>query len=122
MRCNTSLSIIMVIFTLFYCLAVSTVSVFGTSANQDLSLTEKELRALTELKNSVMPKLENEKDYTRTDIYLIRWLRAKNLNVKAAEDMLMEVINLNLKHSDFRLDFTNKYSHPTPEPNVPEEV
>lgn len=31
----------------------------------------------------------------KTDVYLIRWLRAKNLNIKQAENMLMEVRIMN---------------------------
>jgi hypothetical protein len=34
-----------------------------------------------------MPRLD--KDYQKSDIYLIRWLRAKNFNIRAAEEMLI---------------------------------
>ncbi len=34
-----------------------------------------------------MPRLD--KDYQKSDIYLIRWLRAKNFNIRAAEEMLV---------------------------------
>lgn len=44
-----------------------------------------------QFKKAVLPKLEKEHAYMRSDIYLIRWLRAKNLNLRQAENMLMEV-------------------------------
>ncbi|OXA52221.1 Patellin-2 [Folsomia candida] len=59
----------------------------GVSLNQDLTLTKSQKEALDKFKANVLPKLT--KDYQKSDIYLIRWLRAKNFNVRAAEEMLM---------------------------------
>ncbi|CAL8079960.1 unnamed protein product [Orchesella dallaii] len=73
-----------------YYVSVNTISVVGISAAQDLTLTPKELQALTKFREMVKPRLENEHDYMKSDIYLIRWLRAKNLNLRQAENMLME--------------------------------
>lgn len=39
----------------------------------------------------VMPRMENESDYMKTDFYLMRWLRAKNFHLQQADSLLMEV-------------------------------
>jgi hypothetical protein len=69
---------------------VSTVQVLSISAEQDLTLTRNELEALSQFKKMILPRLAKEHDYMKTDIYLIRWLRAKNLNLRQAENMLIE--------------------------------
>jgi len=58
----------------------------GVKLDQDLTLTRSQYEALEKFKENVIPRLE--KDYQKTDIYLIRWLRARNFNVRQAEEML----------------------------------
>ncbi|ODM97022.1 SEC14-like protein 2 [Orchesella cincta] len=60
----------------------------GVSVEEDLTLTYKEKMALDKFKEQMLPHLPHE--YMKQDIYLIRWLRARNLNQKQAEEMLLE--------------------------------
>ncbi|ODN03993.1 SEC14-like protein 2 [Orchesella cincta] len=60
----------------------------SVTTEQDLTLTAKEKRALDQLKERVAPIVPHE--YMKQDIYLIRWLRARNLDVNQAETMLLE--------------------------------
>lgn len=72
-------------------LSVVTYGVHGISAAEDLTLTAKEAQALFQFRKNVLPRLEKEHDYMKTDIYLVRWLRAKSFNLRLAENMLIEV-------------------------------
>lgn len=74
----------------FSYLSFNILVVRGKSAEEDLRLTAKEYQALAQFKDVMKNRLEKEHDYMKSDIYLIRWLRAKNLNIRQAEIMLME--------------------------------
>jgi hypothetical protein len=60
----------------------------GASVKDDITLTRKQKVILDEFKEILKGKLPQE--YMYEDIYLIRWLRAKNFRVKEAEAMLMQ--------------------------------
>ncbi|CAL8099399.1 unnamed protein product [Orchesella dallaii] len=47
-------------------------------------------KLLLQFKASVIPKLPH--DYMKSDVYLIRWLRARNFNAKKAEELILENI------------------------------
>jgi hypothetical protein len=59
----------------------------------DLSITYNQKVALDKFKELVGPRLPH--DYMSEDIYLIRWLRAKNFDIPAAEKMLKTVLIYN---------------------------
>jgi len=61
---------------------------FGVSLQEDLALTKKQKLALDEFKGMMKGRLPLE--YQNEDIYLIRWLRAKNFRLREAESMLMQ--------------------------------
>jgi len=60
---------------------------YGVSLNEDLTLSKSQKEALDKFKARVSSRVE--KDYQKSDIYLIRWLRARNFDVRAAEEMLI---------------------------------
>jgi len=55
---------------------------------EDLTITYKEKVALEKFRELVKTHLKD--DYMRQDIYLIRWLRAANLDLKLAEQKLLD--------------------------------
>ncbi|CAL8085636.1 unnamed protein product [Orchesella dallaii] len=59
-----------------------------TAFEKDLSLSYSEKVTLDRFKERVAHKLPH--DYMADDIYLVRWLRAKNFNIEQAEQMLNE--------------------------------
>jgi len=63
----------------------------GVSLQQDLALTSKQKAVLEEFKTILKGKLPH--DYMEEDLYLIRWLRAKNFKLKDAEAMLTQNMN-----------------------------
>jgi len=67
-------------------LAALLIETNAVSLSQDLTLTKSQKAALDKFKANVLPKLTQ--DYQKSDLYLIRWLRAKNFNIKDAEEML----------------------------------
>ncbi|ODM91439.1 SEC14-like protein 2, partial [Orchesella cincta] len=60
----------------------------AVSVEQDLSLTKAEKLALDKFKQEVIHLMPEA--YMKEDIYLIRWLRAKNLNQDQAKELLLE--------------------------------
>lgn len=58
----------------------------GVSVEEDLRLSPDEKQVLDKFKRRVIPILPHK--YMKEDIYLIRWLRARNFNVNLAEQML----------------------------------
>jgi len=82
----------------------------GVSLQEDLALTKKQKASLDEFKGMMKNRLPN--DYMNEDLYLIRFLRAKNFRLKEAESMLMQNVAwrkenkmdevLNEDWSDFR--------------------
>ncbi|ODM88854.1 SEC14-like protein 2 [Orchesella cincta] len=63
-------------------------AVSATVAEKDMQLTANEKEALSQFKEKVDRFLNL--DFMKTDFYLVRWLRAKNLNVPQAETMLLQ--------------------------------
>jgi len=61
---------------------------FQTSIDDDLTITLKQKETLDRFKERVKSIVPF--DYMKKDIYLIRWLRARNFNVAAAEEMLID--------------------------------
>jgi len=76
--------VIQFVFLVVSCLSV----VAGVSIEKDLSMTQSEKNALDKFRNRVAPILT--KWYMKQDIYLIRWLRARDFDVNAAETMLRQ--------------------------------
>ncbi|CAL8089273.1 unnamed protein product [Orchesella dallaii] len=62
--------------------------VAGISVEKDLSLTLSQKNALDKFRAQVEPLLDQS--YMKNDIYLIRWLRARNFDLRSAENMLRE--------------------------------
>ncbi|ODM93764.1 SEC14-like protein 2 [Orchesella cincta] len=60
----------------------------SVSVEKDLTLTFREKQSLDKFRDRVKSLLKE--DNQKTDIYLIRWLRAKNFNIDDAENMLKE--------------------------------
>jgi hypothetical protein len=60
----------------------------AVSIEEDLTITGQEKDALEKLRGRVAAKVPH--DYMKQDIYLIRWLRARNLDVNQAETMLID--------------------------------
>ncbi|ODN03975.1 SEC14-like protein 2 [Orchesella cincta] len=60
----------------------------SNSLEKDLTLTLLQKQTLDKFKQRVANRLP--RDYMKQDIYLIRWLRARNFNVDQAEQMLNE--------------------------------
>ncbi|CAL8079998.1 unnamed protein product [Orchesella dallaii] len=89
------------------------VSASSDVVDKELILTEKEKIAFEKFRAAIMPKLEIE--MMKHDLYLLRYIRAKNLNVeKAKRDMLemLEFIRVNniatIMDEDFS-DMTDDY-------------
>jgi len=59
----------------------------AVTVDKDLTLTRSQKDALDKFKASVISKLPHA--YMKHEIYLIRWLRARKFNIKAAEQLLM---------------------------------
>ncbi|CAL8136434.1 unnamed protein product [Orchesella dallaii] len=72
----------------FIVIFLSRVSIGNCAYSSTISMAE--AQKLQDFKNRVEPLLT--KNYTKTDFYLVRWLRAKDFNVIAAEAMLKEDI------------------------------
>ncbi|OXA58587.1 Patellin-4 [Folsomia candida] len=60
---------------------------FSIPVEDDLTITAKEKYALEQFKPMMTPLMPHE--YMQTDIYLIKWLRASKLNLKAAREMII---------------------------------
>ncbi|XP_021951362.1 SEC14-like protein 2 [Folsomia candida] len=60
----------------------------AVSVQEDVTLTRKQKAVLDQFKESVKGRLPQE--YMYEDIYLIRWLRAKDFRLKDAENMIMQ--------------------------------
>jgi len=60
----------------------------ASSVEKDLTLTFNQKLTLDKFKQRVTGRLPH--DYMKQDIYLIRWLRAKNFHIDQAEQMLSE--------------------------------
>jgi len=63
-------------------------STYGIPVEEDLTITYKEKVALEKFRQLVNEHLKD--DYMKQDIYLIRWLRAANLDLKLAEQKLLD--------------------------------
>ncbi|CAL8068092.1 unnamed protein product [Orchesella dallaii] len=81
--------------------------------DRDVLLTLKQKQALDAFKYRISPILPH--DYMKEDIYLVRWLRARNFNIPQAEDMLKthlrwrKATNMDrLRMKDFA-DISSKY-------------
>jgi len=74
--------------TFLLCLVVPQLGAVPT--DKDLRLTRSQKEILDKFKETVISKVPH--DYMKEDIYLIRWLRAKKFNLKAAETLLMDDI------------------------------
>jgi len=61
---------------------------YGIPVEEDLTITYKEKVALEKFREIVKKYLKE--DYMKQDIYLIRWLRAANLDLKQAEQKLVD--------------------------------
>ncbi|ODM98130.1 SEC14-like protein 2 [Orchesella cincta] len=90
---------------------------FGIPVEEDLTITYKEKVALEKFRQLVLEHLKD--DYMKQDIYLIRWLRAANLDLKLAEQKLLDNLKWreendidNLLSEDFS-DFERDYPYTT---------
>jgi len=61
-----------------------------TTVEEDLSLTKEELDQLQNFRTRMLPFVD--KEYKKEGTYLIRWLRARQLNVDKAQEMLLRDI------------------------------
>ncbi|XP_021964963.1 phosphatidylinositol/phosphatidylcholine transfer protein SFH2 [Folsomia candida] len=66
----------------------SLVIVSAIPVEEELRISPKELAALQQYKQIILPRLKH--DYMKTDLYLIRFLRAANLNLKDAEQRMID--------------------------------
>ncbi|CAL8113431.1 unnamed protein product [Orchesella dallaii] len=86
---------------------------YGIPVEEDLTITYKEKVALEKFRQLVREHLKD--DYMQQDIYLIRWIRAANLDLKLAEQKLLDNLKwrqendidnlLNEDFSDFEIDY-----------------
>lgn len=79
---SVALAAIMIAQILFYFVSEAEC----VSVKEDLTLSTEEMHVLAKFKTKVVPILP--KSYMKTDVYLIRWIRARNLNIHLAEQML----------------------------------
>ncbi|CAL8148532.1 unnamed protein product [Orchesella dallaii] len=91
------------------------VNISAISVQQFLSLSFQEKTALDQFRAKVEPILEN--NCMRHDTYLIRWLRARNFDINAADRMLRENLRWrkenkidNIKYEDFK-DMESDYPY-----------
>ncbi|OXA53320.1 SEC14-like protein 4 [Folsomia candida] len=68
----------------------------SVTIEQDLSITWDQKQALDKFRELVDSDLTH--DYMREDIYLIRWLRARNFDLHAAESMLLKNLDWRKKN------------------------
>ncbi|CAL8109877.1 unnamed protein product [Orchesella dallaii] len=73
--------------------------VHAVSFEEDISLSTNQAEILTKFRQRVLPMLP--KKYMEENIYLIRWLRARNFNMDRAEEMLRQHLKW---RSDNQLD------------------
>ncbi|CAL8112992.1 unnamed protein product [Orchesella dallaii] len=103
----------------FYASILFSLNIFNfcnaVAVEQDLSLTKMERIALEKFKHEVSSLVSE--DYMKEDIYLIRWLRAKNLNHEQATAMLLENLkwrklnNMSTIHQEDWSDFRDDYEY-----------
>ncbi|XP_021968240.1 SEC14-like protein 2 [Folsomia candida] len=75
-------------FSFVIILQVTQVINLVASVDSDVTITLEQKQIMDKFRDVVSPRLPH--DYMNQDIYLIRWLRAKKFDIKAAEAMLME--------------------------------
>jgi len=103
---------VIVLFCFTSALGARTLSTY----EKDVTLTRSQRQTLDKFKKIMRDRLPQS--YMKEDIYLVRWLRAKDFNLKEAEEFLMDNLQwrkvtnmdnvLNEDFSDIRRDF--KYS------------
>ncbi|CAL8111289.1 unnamed protein product, partial [Orchesella dallaii] len=72
---------------MFLLLLDSTISI---TYEKFTTITTRERAALTKFRGLVSTQLRSQPEYMNDDLFLIRWLRAKNLDAHQAERMLNE--------------------------------
>ncbi|ODM94172.1 SEC14-like protein 2 [Orchesella cincta] len=89
--------------------------VSAISVSEELQLTPEQRMMLDKFKAMVSSKLEQ--DYMKDDIYLLRWLRAKDYDVKEADKLLNENLrwrkekNMDTIHQEDWSDMTKDYPY-----------
>ncbi|ODM94177.1 SEC14-like protein 2 [Orchesella cincta] len=74
----------------FFCVIIIPRHVKSDVVDEELILTQKEKTAFDKFKAAVYPKLSLE--MMKHDVYLLRWIRAKNLDVQLAERDILEMV------------------------------